>query len=179
MPQWGRGPYNVAAINSDGDAGRLLAPTGKKEHITLFRTPIAPPEATEGAVALDILGKFTGTDYYFGGPANAPAVDVAPEQAEVGDDVVISFTGGPATGGTFSLVVHYPGGTDEETSALAFGSNAAAVKAALAVIDDGYDAADWDVAGALPAGLTITPPPGVTVAPGDNALTPATTIDAA
>lgn len=176
MPQWGRGPYNVAAINSDGDAGRLLAPTGKKEHITLFRTPIAPPEATEGAVPLDILGKFTGSDYYFGGPANAPAIDVAPDQGDPGDEVVLSFTGGPATGGTFSLTARYPGGLEKETAAIAFGANAATIKAALVLLDDGYDAADWDVVGALPAGVTITPPQGVTVTDEDNALTPATTI---
>lgn len=176
MPQWGRGPYNVAAIDSSGTPGRLLAPTGKKEHITLFRTPVAPPEATDGAVPLDITGKFTGTTYYFGGPANAPAADVAPDQAEVGDDFTVSFTGGPATGGTFSLSVAYPGGAVEETSALAFGANAATVKAALVAIDDGYDASDWTVGGALPAGLVITPPPGVVVDAEDNALTPATTI---
>lgn len=82
MPQWGRGPYNVAATDAAGTPGRLLAPTSAKEHITMFRTPVAPPEPTAGSEpeALAVASIFTDEDYYFGGPAGAPAVDVAPDQ---------------------------------------------------------------------------------------------------
>lgn len=180
MPQWGRGPYNVAAINADGDAGRLLAPTGKKEHITLFRTPIAPPEPTDGAVPLDILGKFTGTDYYFGGPANAPAIDVAPEQgSDSGDEVTLTITGATPTSGGFSLNVHLPNGTVIETGNIAYNATPANVKTALVAVDDSYDASDWTVGGTnLPGGaVTITPPAGVSISVEDNTLAPAATVD--
>ena len=82
MPQWGRGPYNVAAIDGSGTPGRLLVPVGEEPHFTLFRTPVEPPEVSpEGdPEALDILNVFTDPDFYFGGPGNAPAADVAPDQ---------------------------------------------------------------------------------------------------
>lgn len=76
MPQWGRGPYNVAAIDSSGTAGRLLSPTSTEEHITLFTTPVPPPEVTDGAVALSVQSIFTNGTAYFG----ASAADVAPAQ---------------------------------------------------------------------------------------------------
>jgi hypothetical protein len=81
MPHWGKGPYNVQA-DADGDAVRLLQPTTKKEHLTVFRTPIAPPDPTEGnqPVALATSTVFTGTNYYYGGPAGAAPIDVAPAQ---------------------------------------------------------------------------------------------------
>ena len=81
MPHWGKGPYNVQA-DENGDAVRLLQPTSKKEHLTVFRTPIAPPEPTVGnqPVALATSTVFTATNYYYGGPASAPAIDIAPEQ---------------------------------------------------------------------------------------------------
>lgn len=172
MPHWGRGPYNVAAIDANGTAGRLLAPTGKKEHITLFRTPIAPPEATDGAVPLDITGKFTGTDYYFGGPANAPAIDVAPDQ-DSATTVDLTLTGTP-TGGDFTLLVN-----GVETDEIAYNATAAAVKTALAAVDDGHPASEWTTTGAtaLPTGpIGIVPPVGVTVEVGTNGLTPSGTI---
>ncbi|UYL88130.1 major tail protein [Gordonia phage Evaa] len=83
MPQWGRGPWNVAALDAAGTPGRLLQPTSAKEHITMFRTPVAPPEVTPGAqpCPLAIASLFTAPDFYFGGPANEPAADEAPEQA--------------------------------------------------------------------------------------------------
>lgn len=79
MPAWGTGPYNVAA-DEDGDAVRLLEPTSTKEHLTVFRTPIAPPEPTDGAVALATSTVFTAPNFYYGGPANEPAAVTAPAQ---------------------------------------------------------------------------------------------------
>lgn len=85
IPQWGRGPYNVAATNAAGAPGRLLAPVGDDAHFTMFRTPIAPPPVTPGnkPAKLSTTTLFTGTTYYFGGPANAPAAAVAPEQTDI------------------------------------------------------------------------------------------------
>ena len=82
MPQWGRGPYNVAAIDAAGTPGRLLAPLDDDAHFTLFRTPVPPPPVTEGAnpVPLDIADTFVDPDFYFGGPNGAPAAEVAPDQ---------------------------------------------------------------------------------------------------
>ncbi|UJQ86543.1 major tail protein [Mycobacterium phage PenguinLover67] len=80
LPHWGRGPYNVTEDDT-GAAVRLLQPTSKKEHLTVFRTPLAPPEATDGAVALGTSTLFVSPNYYYGGPASEPAIDVAPPQA--------------------------------------------------------------------------------------------------
>lgn len=80
IPHWGRGPYNVADTDGAGTAGRLLVPTSKKEHLTVFRTPIAPPEPTNGAVALGTSTLFVAPNYYYGGPADEPAAEVAPAQ---------------------------------------------------------------------------------------------------
>lgn len=79
LPHWGRGPYNVT-WDAAGDPVRLLQPTSKKEHLTVFRTPLAPPEATDGAVALATSTVFMGVNYYYGGPANEPPIDTAPAQ---------------------------------------------------------------------------------------------------
>lgn len=79
MPHWGRGPYNVAADDT-GAAARLLVPTSKKEHLTVFRTPIAPPPVTDGAVALGTSTLFVAPDFYYGGPADEPPADIAPAQ---------------------------------------------------------------------------------------------------
>ena len=81
MPQWGRGPYNVAAIDDKGTPGRLLAPLGDDSHYAFFRTSVEPPEVTEGhePVALEISTVFVDPDFYFGGPAGAPAAEVAPD----------------------------------------------------------------------------------------------------
>jgi hypothetical protein len=80
MSHWGRGPYNVQA-DAAGDAVRLLTPASKKEHLTVLRTPIAPPEPTDGAVALGTSTIFVSPNYYYGGPAAEPPIDVAPPQA--------------------------------------------------------------------------------------------------
>lgn len=85
MPQWGRGPYNVAAIDANGTAGRLLHPVNDDSHYTFFRTPIDPPEPTPGhePQKLEISSLFVPPTYYFGGPNGAPAAPVAPQQAGV------------------------------------------------------------------------------------------------
>lgn len=125
IPQWGRGPYNVAGTDAAGTPGRLLVPASAKEHFTLFRTPVAPPEPTGGAKALKIADVFDGTPgggYYYGGPASEPAADVAPEQ----DTSSYTVTIAGATGGTFTLTV---GG--QTTTGLAFDAATSAVKSAL------------------------------------------------
>ncbi|WP_255800865.1 hypothetical protein [Mycobacteroides abscessus] len=77
---WGRGPYNVAAIDSSGTPGRLLVPIYDKEddnHLLLFRTPVPPPKPTDGACELAVQSIFTGPGKsYFG----VDAADVAPPQ---------------------------------------------------------------------------------------------------
>lgn len=166
MPQWGRGPYNVAATDSSGTAGRLLTPLGNESHFTLFRTPVPPPDVTPGAnpVALDITGKFTAPNYYFGGPGNAAAASVAPDQ-DVPTSRTLSLSGGP-TGGTFTLTFN-----GKTTGNIAYNATAAAVKTALVALDDGFAAADWSTSGgALPAAVTIGTPAG-TLTVGANALT--------
>lgn len=166
MPQWGRGPYNVAAIDADGTPGRLLSPLGSESHFTLFRTPVAPPAVTPGAdpVALDITGKFTAPNFYFGGPSNAPAASVAPSQ-DVPASRTLSITGAP-TGGTFTLTFN-----GKTTAAIAHNASAAAVRSALAALDDGYEAAAWSTSGgALPTAVTIGTPPG-TLTVGTASLT--------
>ncbi|ANZ52315.1 major tail protein [Mycobacterium phage Laurie] len=166
MPHWGKGPYNVAAIDGNGTPGRLLAPTGKKEHITLFRTPVPPPEPTGGAVPLDITGKFQGTTYYFGGPGGAPAADVAPEQDD-GTELVLSVSG-TATDGQFKLAVN-----GKVTDNIDYDATAADVKTALVALDDGFEASDWATSGGpLPGDdVTIVPPLGATVTISQQSLT--------
>lgn len=173
--QWGRSPYNVAGTDASGTPGRLLVPFYDEDddnHIVLFRTPVPPPDATDGAVALDIATKFVDPDFYFGGPANEPAADVAPEQDTPTDSQDLTITGAP-DGGTFSLIVHYPGSPDLETGTITYGATPAQVKTALVALDDGYDADDWTTSGGtLPSGtVNIIAPSGVVVDEGDNDLT--------
>lgn len=168
MPHWGRGPYNVSAIDSSGTAGRLLVPVGQKEHLTVFRTPIAPPPVTNGGVPLEISSKFVDPDFYFGGPGNAPAADVAPAQIDAQESLELTITGTPA-GGTFTLKVN-----GVATGTIVYNASAANVKTALAAVDDGYDAGAWTTSGGsnLPGGtITIVPPLGVVVEIGTNSLT--------
>lgn len=175
-PHWGRGPYNVMRIDDAGTAGRLLTADNDDTQLRFFRTRVEPPEPTDGARALDLAGKFVAPNYYYGGPGNAAAADVAPEQDADADGVELTITGGP-TGGAFSLGISYAGGGDEETGTIAFNATAANVKTALVAPDDGYAAADWTVTGGtLPGGtVTIVPPEGVTVTVADNNLTGGTT----
>jgi hypothetical protein len=150
-PNWGRGPYNVAQIDDQGTAGRMLTPMNNDSHLRMFRTPIAPPDNTPSGVpaALAIQSVFTGTNYYFGGPSGAPAIDVAPEQGS-SEGHTLNF--GAATAGTGTILVD-----GNPTAAIAYNANAAAVKAAIVAIDDGHTANDVTVTGGpLPAAVTIS-----------------------
>jgi hypothetical protein len=155
MPQWGRGPYNVAGIDANGTPGRLLVPVGKEAHFTLFRTPVAPPEATTGGEPqpLDIAGKFVDPDFYFGGPANAPAADVAPEQDEA-KVTTVTISGAP-TSGDFTLRV---GGI--ETGQIAYDATDTVLKTAIGAVDDGIPESAWTVTGTGP--WQITGPAAIT-----------------
>jgi hypothetical protein len=108
MNQWGRGPYNVQEIDATGTPGRLLVPLPEDRHLTAFRTKVPPPEITDGGnpVPLDIQTRFVAPDYYYGGPASAPAADVAPEQfsqtntvtvATAATAFVLTYNGQPTT----------------------------------------------------------------------------------
>lgn len=128
-PQWGRGPWNVVPIDGSGTPGRLIEPVGDDQQLIVIRTSVEPPEATPGneCCELDIPGTFTDPDFYFGGPANEPAADIAPDQPVCGSTEVqlITITGTP-TGGTFTLT--FDGQT---TGNIAYNATAAAVKTAL------------------------------------------------
>lgn len=149
MPSWGRGPYNVAGTDAAGTPGRLLVPTGKKEHFTLFRTPVEPPAVTNGAAPLAITTLFQTPKYYYGGPAGAAAADIAPEQGP--SKFTLEFTGTP-TAGDFKLSV---GGLD--TSVLPFNPTATALAAALNALAN-VDGATVTGTGTGP--FTITLPAG-------------------
>lgn len=86
-PQWGTGPWNVVPTDETGTPGRLLQPIGKNQQFLMQRTNVAPPEIPGGGECceLDITGLFTGTTYYFGGPAGEPPAVVAPDQPACGD----------------------------------------------------------------------------------------------
>lgn len=77
---WGRGPYNVMWIDDTGNAGRLLVADNDDAQLTFFRTRVEPPTPTDGACELAVQSIFSGTTYYYGGPAGAAAADVAPPQ---------------------------------------------------------------------------------------------------
>lgn len=81
-PQWGRGPWNVVPTDAQGTPGRLITPINADQHFEILRTPVPPPAVTPGAEAceLDIPGTFVAPNYYFGGPASAPPIAVAPPQ---------------------------------------------------------------------------------------------------
>jgi len=181
---WGRGPYNVAKINSDGDAGRLLTEAyneDKDNHLVVMSTPIPPPAPTDGAVPLDISGTFVApTYYYYGSPANGivDASDVAPEQVAVDQGYNVTLTGGP-TGGNVSLLVEYPDQPDKTALLVLWNSTPGQAKTILVALDDGYASSDWDVTGTnLPTGpILIVPPPGVVIKEGANNLTGGTSPD--
>lgn len=80
LPHWGKGPYNVME-NDAGVAARLLTPMNKTAHLRVFRTGIAPPEVTDGAVALATSTVFTTPNFYYGGPTDEPPAEIAPPQA--------------------------------------------------------------------------------------------------
>lgn len=173
IPQWGKGPYNVAGTDANGTPGRLLVPTNSTSHYYLFRTPVPPPAVTNGGnpVSLDILGKFTAPNYYFGGPGNAPAATVAPAQSDAFTRT-ITISGTP-TAGTFTLTVN-----GIATAAITFNATSASVKSALAAVDDGIQAAAWTTAsgGPLPGtAVVVSVPAGAVLAVGTNSLTGGTT----
>lgn len=173
-PQWGRGPWNVQAIDANGTAGRLITPVGEDQQLVVFRTPIAPPEDTPGSECcpLDIPGTFTDPDFYFGGPDDEPAADVAPAQpaCATSETATLALTGTP-TGGTFTLIV--PGG---ETGNIAYNATASAVETAIEAV---VGAGNVTVTGTtLPTGpLTIVAAGTLSeqdladFAAGDNSLT--------
>lgn len=170
MPYWGHGPYNVQA-NSSGVARRLISATSNKEHLTVLRTPIAPPDPTPGhePVALALASLFTGTNYYYGGPSNAAPIAIAPEQGS--SESWTLTTSGTPTGGTFTLLVN-----GVATGTIAYNASAATIKAALVAVDDGYTAADFTVGGgALPTLVTIATDVDIDIEVGTNGLTGGTT----
>lgn len=155
MPQWGKGPFNVAATNSSNTAGRLLTPLNADTHYTFFRTPIAPPDATVGQdpKALSIATIFVNPNYYFGGPSSAPAATIAPAQpataVTTSQTVTVAILGVP-TGGTFTLT--FKGKT---TTAIALAAANTVVAAALVALDDGFSAADFTVTGSAGGPYTV------------------------
>lgn len=154
-PQWGRGPWNVVPIDSSNTAGRLTVPLGADQQLLSRRTTIAPPENTPGTECcpLDITGTFVAPNYYFGGPAEAPAADVAPAQPVCRAEIQsIAITGAP-TGGTFTLEFN-----GQTTAGIAYNATASAVQAALVALSN-INPGDVTVTGAtaLPSGtLTVT-----------------------
>lgn len=118
--RWGKGPYNVMATDGANTAGRLLQPIAVGQHKRVFYTTVAPPEATE-----DCCGLILPSPYY-----GETAVEVAPAQPACGlepsDEVQTMTISGTPTGGTYTL--EFDG---QETGALAFDANAAAIQAAL------------------------------------------------
>jgi hypothetical protein len=171
-PQWGKGPYNVAGTDVNGTPGRLLTPTNNDSQLLMFRTPVAPPADTPGAepAALAISTLFTGTTYYFGGPANAPAAEVAPAQGSA-ESHTLTLTGGPPTAGTIGVKVN---GLE---APITFNSTAAAAKTLLVALDDGYTASDFTVTGGPLPGtpLVIATDFDADIEIGTNSLTPTTT----
>lgn len=160
-PQWGRGPYNVAALDAQNTPGRMLQPTNADSHLRIFRTPIAPPPVTNGGEpeALSITSLFVDPNFYFGGPSNAPAADAAPEQ---GSEETHDVSFGAATAGTGSLIVD-----GLETAGIPFNANNAAVKAAIVALDDGHDASDVTVTGGpLPAAVHVATTWDAVIEPG-------------
>lgn len=53
-PRWGRGPYEVVAVDAANTPGRLLSPMKKGDFVHVERTTIAPPAVTQGATALTL-----------------------------------------------------------------------------------------------------------------------------
>lgn len=133
-PQWGRGPWNVVSTDSSDTPGRLLTPVGADQQFLLQRTPVPPPDSTpgDGCCPMAITGVFADPDFYFGGPADEPAADIAPPQAGCGTTEVqiVTITGTP-TGGTFTLTF------DGQTTAnIAYNAIASAVASALIALSN-------------------------------------------
>jgi hypothetical protein len=172
MPQWGCGPYNVQAINAGGTPGRLLVPCGQDEHYTAFRTPVAPPDATDGAVPLAISSLFNNylspPVFYYGGPSGAPPAAIAPEQPMV-NTFIISITGNP-TSGFFTLLLN-----GEETGELQYNCADTDVDNAFLAMDpQNFITPDWGYAasgGPFPSSsITVGFPFDATLQVGQNQL---------
>ena len=152
-PQWGKGPYNVAAIDDNNTPGRLLTPTNDDSQLLMFRTPVPPPDNTPSGTPapLEISAIFTGTTYYFGGPSNAPAATVAPEQA-AGATFPVTVTGNP-TGGDFTIDITSDNFPQTDTVTVAYNSTAAELVAAIIATDEENfnDTNVWASGGPLPA----------------------------
>lgn len=132
MAGWGKGPYNVAAIDDAGTPGRLLVPIPEERHRSIFRTMVAPPPITDGCVPLDISGKFVDPDFYFGGEDDEPPADIAPEQDLT--TKTLTFTGAGSAGG-FELTV----GT-ETTSTVVYNPTATQIRDAINALPSVYGA---------------------------------------
>lgn len=145
IPRWGRGVYNVAATDSSGTPGRMLSPMTKKAHYRLFHTPVPPPEATDGAAELliqSLYGQGAVDDYYGAGSA-----DVAPAQPGEDEAWTLTVTG---TSGDYLLTYR-----ELDTTDIAYDADAAAIKAALVALDDGFGASDFTVTGAGPFAIVL------------------------
>lgn len=118
--RWGRGPYNVMAIDAQGTPGRLLVPVPVGRHITAFETTVPHPEPTDGACPLILPSPYYG----------AMAAETAPEQPAcdavgTNEEQNVAITGTP-TGGSFTLSL-----LGYVTSSIAYNAATSAVQTAL------------------------------------------------
>ncbi|MBA4858068.1 hypothetical protein [Nocardia farcinica] len=118
--RWGRGPYNVVAIDSSNTAGRMLAPMKPGQHLRIFETTIAPPEPTDGACPLVLPSPYYGETAAQIAPSQPPCDAVGTNEIQT-----VTLTGTP-TGGTFNLAFQA-----DSTTALPFDATPTAVQAAL------------------------------------------------
>ncbi len=118
--RWGRGPYNVMATDANNTPGRMLKPMQKEQHVRMFKTTIAPPEASDDCCPLILPSPYYGET----------AEPIAPAQpacgAEGTSEVQTITIGGSPTGGTFTM--SFRGST---TAPIAHNASAATVQAAL------------------------------------------------
>ncbi|MBB3040128.1 hypothetical protein [Hoyosella altamirensis] len=70
--QWGRSPFNPIDIDGSGTPGRYLEEPDPDQHIWVQRTPISPPDVTDGCCYLAVQSVTTP---YFGETAVAVAGD--------------------------------------------------------------------------------------------------------
>lgn len=174
-PQWGKGPYNVAATDINNTPGRLLTPTNDDSQLIMFRTPVPPPDNTPAGVPapLAISALFTGTTYYFGGPSAAPAATVAPEQA-AGATFPLTITGTP-TGGDVPLSITSENFPQTDNVTILYNSTAAeALAAIIAADEENFNTSNvWVTGGPLPTtALSLNfADPTIIVALGTPALT--------
>lgn len=118
--RWGRGPYNVVAIDSGNTAGRLEKPFPVDAHMMGRVTTIAPPDVTTGACPLVLP-----TPYY--GTMAAETADEQPDCDAVASNAKETVTiSGTPTGGTFALT--FKGQT---AAGITYSAAASAVQAAL------------------------------------------------